>query len=643
MRSLFSRNTSAKTISSFQDEVALPSLTAAKVLEQIAGWHDIEVAERRELASAISTLVRVSGVPADMLPMTPERLRTDVLNKSPAAWGVKAGTHSNILSRLRKILRRLDVIDPKATELAADWAALKTLLAESPRAQMGLSCFMAFCTAMEIRPEAVTDQHLEQFEVWLNARTLNAAPRRMVTAVRRAWNLAVKQIPAWPQIELHLSTRRDQLLLPFSAFPASFNQDLAAYKTKLSGQNVAAQFGLDEDYLDDAGIEDGAEDSVAAAADGSAQADEVDTAPGGGFASFSAKPTLKPMRPLTIASKCQLIKAAATALHRSGTPLDAITSLSSLVSPLPHAAAILEQLYQANGGKTSPRLGHVAEILRQIAKYYANSPEKDVAQLSRWAQKARVAYNEMTPKNRRLVEQVLTPARYEALRLLPKALLKDAAASGPTRKGAVLCKHAAMISVLTRCPMRLGNLQNLRIDQHLLRPDPKTGQMSAIIINEDETKNRVPLTFPLNPALADLLQTWLCDYRPLLAAPGNPYVFPGKGLNPMTQPGMRDAIKIVTDERLGIAINPHAFRHIAAEAFLQKRPGDFENVKRVMGHKRLETTTRAYCRSENKTAMAIYGDILDHGFVGKLGTGKRSRRKPRQAAPALSNRRGKAA
>ena len=99
MSSLFSRNASAKATPPFQDEVALPSLTAAKALEQIAGWHDIEVAERRELASAISTLVRVSGVPADMLPMTPERLRTDVLDKSAAAWGVKPETRSNILSR----------------------------------------------------------------------------------------------------------------------------------------------------------------------------------------------------------------------------------------------------------------------------------------------------------------------------------------------------------------------------------------------------------------------------------------------------------------------------------------------------------------------------------------------------------------
>ncbi|MBB5373450.1 tyrosine-type recombinase/integrase [Acidocella aromatica] len=121
--------------------------------------------------------------------------------------------------------------------------------------------------------------------------------------------------------------------------------------------------------------------------------------------------------------------------------------------------------------------------------------------------------------------------------------------------------------------MRLTNLLGLRLDQHLLRPDPRKPEISAIMIGEEETKNRVPLMYPLSSRTAEILEIWLRDYRPLLVQPGNPYVFPGKGMGPMTRAGMRDAVKVVTRERIGVEINPHAFRHIAAEAFLQQPLG----------------------------------------------------------------------
>lgn len=604
MKSIFHPNPIRLGEVSNPDKQPQAAPTAAQVQTQLGGWVDLPDIKRRDLASALKTMVRVSGVPAELLPMTPMWLRTNILRKSAVGWGVKPATRSNLLSHLRRILQRLDVIDSAPKQLTPEWTALRVSIGQ--RLQMSLSSFMGFCTARNIAPRAVTSQHLADFEDWLHKRTLNANPRAIVTATRRAWSKAQLDIPGWPTTILHLPSLRGQLLLPFSAFPASFQEDVEAYTKRLSGNDIGSLFGVDLD--EEAPLS-------------SAGAEPFAHVPGTHFFNDKNKPAFKPMRPTTVVSKLQLLKVSANALHRAGTPLASITSLASLVQPLSHGAAILEHLSQAAGGKTTPQIGQVADLLRQIGKFYTNSSEQDNAQLCKWTKKARVPYTEMTPKNRRLIEEV-SPHR-QALLNLPDALWQDARAAGPTRRGAILCKQALMVALLTSCPMRLANLQHLRIEQHLLRQDPKTMAFSAILIAQGETKNNVSLTFPLHPRIANLLTSWLQDYRNLLAAPGNPYLFPGSGLNPMTQPGLRDAIKTVTHERLGVAINPHAFRHLAADQFLQQRPGDYENVRRILGHKRLETTTRAYCHGENKAALNLYDEILNNER-----TGQRRRRKP---------------
>ena len=79
------------------------------------------------------------------------------------------------------------------------------------------------------------------------------------------------------------------------------------------------------------------------------------------------------------------------------------------------------------------------------------------------------------------------------------------------------------------------------------------------------------LTLPISETTATRLDTWTRQFRPFSAAAGNPYLFPGKRLRPMTRAGLRDTLKAITDERLGFEINPHAFRHLAGYIFLKGR------------------------------------------------------------------------
>jgi hypothetical protein len=81
---------------------------------------------------------------------------------------------------------------------------------------------------------------LERFEIWLTDRTIQAEPRALRTAARRAWNKAANEIKGWPQTHLSLQSRR-QLLLPFTAFPAPFQADVASNGGPRTDRNGRSQ------------------------------------------------------------------------------------------------------------------------------------------------------------------------------------------------------------------------------------------------------------------------------------------------------------------------------------------------------------------------------------------------------------------
>jgi len=565
-------------------------VTAAEAIERMESWFDLTPQKRREFTSALNTCSRVAGVPTTALLLTPKYLRSNVVTKSPAIWDMAPVSKSNVLSRLRYVLGRLGIIDPPIDILSPDWIKLHDLAEK--RARMSLVTIMKYFTSISVAPGEVAASHLDDFETWLTTRTICPEPRSIVTGARRAWNKMSTSVDLWPKTILSMKSNRSQLLLPFSACPASFGEDVEAYKEKLNGQDVDQFFGVSIDAEDgdpNAFDEIAAEKRKGAGRNGGAQI----------------------LRPLTISSKLQSIKVAFNALHRAGVPLSEIRSLSCLVTPLDHPKMIINQLLRENGGFTKPFIAHATETLRQLAKFHGKCSPKDVAQLARRTKRVRVDYHEMTSRNRKKLAEICTPERLRTLRNMPDALMAQAEELGPTFRGAVAARRAAMLILLTRAPMRLGNLMTLRLNEHLIRSDPKSGRMSAIVIDAEDTKNTLSLTYPLSQATSAILERWITEFRPLLTTPNNPYLFGGEGIEPMTRAGMRDSVKAITLECLGVAINPHLFRHIAAAIFLEACPGGFEDLRRLLGHKTLQTTTRAYIRIENDASVTKFDKILD--------------------------------
>jgi integrase len=54
----------------------------------------------------------------------------------------------------------------------------------------------------------------------------------------------------------------------------------------------------------------------------------------------------------------------------------------------------------------------------------------------------------------------------------------------------------------------------------------------------------------------------------------------------------------------------HQFRHAAGAIILKKRPGEYELVRQLLGHKNVQTTINAYIGLDGIQASEIYNKII---------------------------------
>jgi integrase len=119
---------------------------------------------------------------------------------------------------------------------------------------------------------------------------------------------------------------------------------------------------------------------------------------------------------------------------------------------------------------------------------------------------------------------------------------------------------AVLIELLLHVPIRMANLQGLRIGIQLLR-GPK--DRMAISVPAHEVKNDVGIEGSLSGETAKLLALYIDHYRPLLVKEESDYLFPGERPDsPKTYESLRSQIEKVLAQRIGIRFNPHSFRHL---------------------------------------------------------------------------------
>jgi integrase len=218
----------------------------------------------------------------------------------------------------------------------------------------------------------------------------------------------------------------------------------------------------------------------------------------------------------------------------------------------------------------------------------------------------------LTSKNLQLIRQVLTAGVWNEVVSLPNALMEQARSlkdHAPIRAG-ISAQLAVAVAILTFAPVRLSNLAKIELEQNLIKPGGLNTPYWLVFPHYD-VKNRVDLNFQFDQPLTDLIDEYVREFRPALLRGANaPWLFPGEGGQPKHPLLFGKQITERIQKAIGLRITPHQFRHAAAAIYLKHHPGDYETVRRLLGHRDIQTTIKFYCGLETIAATEEFGRLI---------------------------------
>jgi integrase len=175
----------------------------------------------------------------------------------------------------------------------------------------------------------------------------------------------------------------------------------------------------------------------------------------------------------------------------------------------------------------------------------------------------------------------------------------------PVRAG-VRAQIAVAIAILSVAPVRLENLTHIRLGFNLIKPDgPESNYW--LVFPDYDVKNRVKLEYPLPTYLTRLIDEYVFDFRPaLLRGSNEDWLFPGQRGGAKGKISFSGQISDRIYKATGLRMTVHQFRHAAGALILKKRPGEYQLVRLLLGHRDVQTTINAYIGLENIHASEIY-------------------------------------
>ena len=263
---------------------------------------------RRNGRSATERVCAMAGLAPAQVPATAPAVRDLLATIRPAAHGMNRKTRTNLLSRFRRELRLADVIDHGYEGRGARhtaWAPLVAATAGDKKLSTGLAAFYNWCAAKDVVADAVDDDVVQHFSLWLEHRTLCPRPRDVIRRTPQLWNAASEQIQVWPKTKLTtISFKAPAKRLQWADLPPSLLTDAEAY---LAMRAKPDPF------------------------------DERPNAP------------VRPLAPSTVQQQKAHIRLAASILVESGMPVETVTSLAVLVEAEAFKTVLRHYHERANG------------------------------------------------------------------------------------------------------------------------------------------------------------------------------------------------------------------------------------------------------------------------------------------------------
>ena len=332
---------------------------------------------------------------------------------------------------------------------------------------------------------------------------------------------------------------------------------------------------------------------------------------------FSGLP--KPFRPKSVKAVDGHLWRYLSALHHAGVELSGVPSFDALLTP-ELVKRGMRWFLGRNGDKPSKHIGEIAWALRCYAVKYREPSTETATFFAEVLPKLRQQQTGLSEKNITAMAQFDDPLAVERFLLLPQRLWDLALAKTKTVEGRtlrqeahLLVQSAVAIEILQFAPVRIENLNHLRLDQHLVWQGAKL----RLVIPAAEVKNSQALDFLLPEATSARVQRYIKDWRCLFLPKSNPYLFPGRDGKAKDQAALRKQIEKTLWDHAALRLTPHQFRHAAAKILLDARPGFYEVARKLLGHKSMMTTYSHYAGAETQAAVELYGDIIsDHRRTG---------------------------
>jgi integrase len=540
--------------------------------------------KRQELASAIRTAARALGRPPENIPAEARLLASRLKEVAPAAIGISRGRWNNVRALLRAALALIQPISPgrHRNGLLPEWLALSNELT-SRSDKIALSRVLHYCSAQGIGPNVITEGNFDEYRLHLD-RSLLKRPNETFAMTVRAWRRAEEAIEGWPQVSVSIPDRRRQWVFRWDRFPSSLRQDCQTWCDRLAGC----------DLMEDT--------------------------------------PFRPVRPVTVAHRKWQIRSFATALVSRGRDPATLTSLSDLIE-MDAFKSGLRFFLDREGGAPTTAIADLASSLKAVARHHVRVEPHHLDQMGSIIRRLAPGRRGLTENNRTRLRSFDDQRNILALLKLPDELMRQARRHRNLQRGAVRAQLAVAIEILLMAPVRMSNLVKLDIERNLVRPGH--GRALHIVIGAEDVKNREPLEYPLPPESVDLLERYIGQFRPHLMSTGNTALFPGIGGGSKNQSFFGTQISRTVCTHTGLRVHPHLFRHIGAKLFLDANPGAYEVVRRVLGHRSIDTTTGFYTGLETAAAVRHFDKTILHL---RRGSSTESYKRAKRNAPKRSEK-----
>ena len=427
-----------------------------------------------------------------------------------------------------------------------------------------LTGLIRYCSLKAIMPAAVDEAVIDRYMAFRKETTALAVDTKARRAIARAWN-ASRSIEGWPQQELIEPPLKAKEGPRWEDFPEGLRADVDA-NLKFLATARRARNGK----------------------------------------------RLRPCKASTLRTRRSDLISFAKKAVRLGTPMEDLSSLPVLLNP-DLVERILNDEWEKNGDEPKTSTIDLAKKLVAVARSAGSLDQIALAKLDDMrANLEEYRTGGMTQKNLKLIRQVLNSEVWARIvnttpDLMQKARsLRDQAPA----KAAITAQMAIAIMLLTVAPIRAANLASIRLDENLIRPGGP-GTNFILTFPYYDVKNRVDLTVALDEHETKLIDEYVQDYRPALMRGSNEdWLFPSSKRGPKDLHLFGIQITERIQRLTGVRMTIHQFRHAAAAIYLKDHPGEYETVRRFLGHRDIRTTVNYYCGLETIHATRLLGDIV---------------------------------